>query len=417
LPGIATPSDTVRVVVPFAGDARAGRELLERLGDVHLRDGDELVAVDNSPAPVLEDAPSIGVRRADAEASSYYARNIGAEGATTDWLLFIDADTRPRADLVQRHVAGAAGSSAGALAGRIADPGGRGNIVSRYIATRGWFDQRYAAAQGRWSFGRTANLLVRRDAFEAIGGFCEGIRSTGDTELCWRLAQAGWSIGYTDAAVVVHDHRTTLRGLIRLSARYAAGAAWIRRRHGEPGYVAESDATTAVKGLRNAVLAVARLDADGVRFRALDGLLMAVRAVALRLPNASAPPATPPAHRVVCAGRFPDSDASAGDGARIEAEGRPLARQHPELARGLGVGYREDDAAIPSVRAALELARRRPLRVARWLRAHDLRGLVAVAAPARRTLAAGAGRVEAVGPDERPLAAAIAALTGAALAD
>jgi Glycosyl transferase family group 2 len=355
------------------------------------------------------------VRRADAEASSYYARNVGAEGAGTDWLLFIDADTRPQGDLVERHVEGARDPSAGALAGRIADPGGPANLVSRYIATRGWFDQRYAADQGRWSFGRTANLLVRRAAFEAVGGFCEGIRSTGDTELCWRLAEAGWTVGYTDAAVVVHDHRTTLGGLMRLSARYAAGAAWIRRRHGEPAYVAESDATTAVKGLRNALVAGARLDADGVRFRALDGLLMAVRAVALRLPNAAAPPPTPPARHVRCAGRFPAADAGAavGPGERVEAAGRPLVRQRPAEVRGLAVAYREDDAAIPSVRAALALARRRPLRVARRLRAHGPASLLAVAAPAQRTLAAGARSVAGDDDEGRALANDIAALTGA----
>ena len=37
----------------------------------------------------------------------------------------------------------------------------------------------------------TANLLVRRAAWAAVGGFLEGIRSGGDFEFCWRVADAG----------------------------------------------------------------------------------------------------------------------------------------------------------------------------------------------------------------------------------
>ena len=48
-------------------------------------------------------------------------------------------------------------------------------------------------------------MLVRRDAFEAIGGFDEAFfMYVEDVDLCWRLWQAGWRVGYEPAARVVH---------------------------------------------------------------------------------------------------------------------------------------------------------------------------------------------------------------------
>ena len=37
----------------------------------------------------------------------------------------------------------------------------------------------------------TGNLLVRRAAFDELGGFAEGIRSAGDVDFCWRMQRGG----------------------------------------------------------------------------------------------------------------------------------------------------------------------------------------------------------------------------------
>jgi GT2 family glycosyltransferase len=399
------------VIVPFAGDAAAGAALLERLGAIATRPGDEVIVVDNSPSPVLTGDGTARILRADREASSYYARNVGAAAASGEWLLFVDADCAPAPDLLERHRSAPLDERVGAVAGAIRDPDAGGTAISRYIAVRGWFDQAHAAAQGRWSFGRTANLFVRRAAFDAVGGFCEGIRSTGDTEFCWRLARAGWEIGYADGAAVVHHHRESLGGLVRLSARYAAGAAWVRRRHGEPDYVQEADRAALTKGARNVLRALVRLDLDGVRFRALDALLVGVRRIALRLPNAAAAPAVAPSALVLCADRFPvPGGPPVPPAARVEALGRPLTTLDPVAARAHSVGYREDDADLVRWRAAVALARRRPVRLARWLlRRRDGAPLPA----AVRTLDAGAAAVRALDRGGERLAADLAALTGA----
>jgi N-acetylglucosaminyl-diphospho-decaprenol L-rhamnosyltransferase len=50
-----------------------------------------------------------------------------------------------------------------------------------------------------------ACLLVRRGAFEAVGGF-DGryFMYVEEVDLCWRLAGAGWRTGYEESARVLH---------------------------------------------------------------------------------------------------------------------------------------------------------------------------------------------------------------------
>src|SRR5262249_56030641 len=76
-----------------------------------------------------------------------------------------------------------------------------------------------------------ANLLVRREAFEAVGGFYEGVRAAEDTDFSWRLQRAGWRLEGRPAASVEHRYRTTVRALRRQWRGYAAGRAWLGRRY------------------------------------------------------------------------------------------------------------------------------------------------------------------------------------------
>src|SRR5213082_3391438 len=48
-------------------------------------------------------------------------------------------------------------------------------------------------------------LLIRRAAFDEVGGFDEGFRMYGEEiDFCYRLARAGWERWYVPAAVVRH---------------------------------------------------------------------------------------------------------------------------------------------------------------------------------------------------------------------
>ena len=60
-----------------------------------------------------------------------------------------------------------------------------------------------------------ACLLVRRDAFDAVGGFDEAFHPAWfeDVDFCRRLLDAGWRIRYVAGARVVHEGGVAMRTL------------------------------------------------------------------------------------------------------------------------------------------------------------------------------------------------------------
>jgi hypothetical protein len=130
----------------------------------------------------------------------------------------------------------------------------------------------------------TGNLLVRRSAFEGIGGFADGIRSGGDVDLCWRLQDAGWELDRQPAATVEHHHRDDLASFLGMVARYGAGSSWLNERR--PG---AAPRWPLVHGLIGSAWDIAGYLARGrlepAAFRAIDGLGLIAHNVGYRASN------------------------------------------------------------------------------------------------------------------------------------
>ncbi len=158
---------SLSVVVPAHDEADELPATLAGLHDglVAAGVGYEIVVVDNAStdatARVAADAGARVVHEPYRQISR--ARNTGAAEARSDWLLFVDADTWPSRELLAaalRHLdAGACGG--GALVAMDALP----NRVYRWgVSAWNWLARWLQLAAGCFVF-------VRRDAFEAIGGF------------------------------------------------------------------------------------------------------------------------------------------------------------------------------------------------------------------------------------------------------
>jgi GT2 family glycosyltransferase len=224
----------VAVVAPFAGDREEGAELLAALGRLRRRDGDEVVVVDNSRTPALDPGAAPGGVRvvpAAERPGSYFARNAGARATSAEWILFTDADCRPAPWLLDAFFAPAPSAGAGAVAGAVLPLAGAAGVVERFGETAGVLSQAASMEHPYRPYAVTANLLVRRSAWEAVGGFTESVRSSGDADFCWRLQEAGMALEYRPRAAVLHAHRTSLRGLLRQYRRYGSGVAWLERTH------------------------------------------------------------------------------------------------------------------------------------------------------------------------------------------
>ena len=221
---------------------------------------ERVVLVDNGGDPASPDDERILC--AGERPSSYFARNRGVALGESEWIVFLDDDTHPAPDLLDRYFAEPVGERVAVLAGGVRDetPGDVASLplAARFAALRAPMDQSNTLhhAGGRWGYAQTANAAVRRAAFEEVGGFDERVRSGGDADLCFRLRDAGWGLEERPDARVTHRNRTTLRALARQRARHGAGAAWLDARY--PG------AFPADRGPRRMVRSLRQLGRAGI---------------------------------------------------------------------------------------------------------------------------------------------------------
>jgi glycosyltransferase involved in cell wall biosynthesis len=415
------PRPPVSVVVPFLGSRGEGEALLAALSGLRLgREGDEVVVVDNGGTLAEPPSGPVHVVRALDERSSYHARNAGADAARNDWLLLLDADTLPPASLVDDYFREPIDARCGAVAGGVVAARGQRALVARYAASRRYLSQAAHMRDSHRPYGITANLLVRRAAWEEVGGFFEGLRSGGDQDLCWRIQDAGWTLAYREPAAVEHRHRERVPALMRQMARYSAAIAWMARR--APG---SSPRPRVLRRLGRTAAGVLVWAATGrgerAVFKALDGVVVVAEGGGYLLSN-DAPRAEREARpgRALVVAEFPTAASAElaralGEPLAIEALRRP-ERPDRAAAGGLRARYAEDDGIL---RRAAALGPRSP-RGARSFPSEmatlltSARAAWEVAALARRLERAGVTEVHC-DPEARDQAALVATLLGVPL--
>lgn len=221
MPGTA-PAITVVIVCHDSADALT--DTLPALGG-QLAPGDEVVLVDSGsadggPAAVAHLLP--GARAVDAGGNVGFAAgcDLGAEQTTTELLLLLNPDAVPAPgflDALRR----AAGDHPGwgAWQALVTMEGGTevntsGNLV--HWLGFGWAGQLGApvdavdSREQEVGFASGAALVVRREAWDAAGGFDPEYFMYGeDLDLCLRLRLAGWGVGVVPSARADHDYTFT----------------------------------------------------------------------------------------------------------------------------------------------------------------------------------------------------------------
>ena len=271
------------VIVPFKGSPEALGRLRGRLSALSLRSGDTVLVVDNTPRPepLAEDDAGVPVLHADGRPTPAFARNAGIARGEAEWLVFCDADTEPRPDLLDRYFDPPPAPWTGLVGGGVIDEPAPADAspVARYAHLRSVMSQEDTFDFGdQWGYPKTANVACRRAAFEQVGGFREEIRAAEDADLTYRLRAAGWEVERREDAAVVHASRTTLRGLIAQQALWGAGGAWVDSVYpgavplvGRPGLLRWAASTT----LGGLLRAIRRRDRDAALvavFRPLEAL-------------------------------------------------------------------------------------------------------------------------------------------------
>ena len=75
------------------------------------------------------------------------------------------------------------------------------------------------------------NFSIRKKALQDLGGFDPQFRAAGDdVDLCWRITEAGWKIGFSPGAMVWHHRRRTIKSYWRQQYGYGKAEALLERK-------------------------------------------------------------------------------------------------------------------------------------------------------------------------------------------
>lgn len=163
------------------------------------------------------------------KAGSPAARNYGARRARGKILLFTDADCRLAPNWVQemsKPLLEPAHYPLVAVGGKTTSQFKREkpNLWEKYLDQLFdfWESDRLNAFPAFLPWAPTCNLAVKKDIFDALGGFDENWKSAAyDVDLCWRILQCGFMLGHAPKAEAKHLRRSSLRALLRQMENYA----------------------------------------------------------------------------------------------------------------------------------------------------------------------------------------------------
>lgn len=198
----------------------------------------EVIVVDDGSVDGAPDALAAGVLVLSQENSGpSAARNVGVAAARGELVAFLDADDRWKADKLTSQVGHLAASGCDISLGH------QQVHLLDGMPRPAWLDESPSWMPSAWR-GRVAGqiqpatMVLRRDVFERVGGFDEGLRHGEDVDWMLRAVEAGLSVQVLDQVVVdrcvhrgnlSHDTAAMTRGMLSVLSRRAA-----RTRGGAP---------------------------------------------------------------------------------------------------------------------------------------------------------------------------------------
>jgi glycosyltransferase involved in cell wall biosynthesis len=219
------------VCVCTRNGARTLRDCLEGIAELDYPAYETIVVDDGSTDETVAIATQYGARVLHSHGRGLsVARNLGLETATGQVIAYLDDDARPDPQwlrylattfMTTTHVGVGGPNIAPTDSGIVAEcvdrtPGGPMQVLLT--------DREAEHIPG-------CNMAFRKAALAAIGGFDSQFRVAGDdVDICWRLQERGWTLGFNPTAVVWHRRRDSVRAHWRQQRGYGRAEGLLARK-------------------------------------------------------------------------------------------------------------------------------------------------------------------------------------------
>ncbi len=223
----------VSVVVCSYNGAATLEECLQSLGKLNYPDYEVILVDDGScdnTRGIAEKFPSVRYHYQQNMGLSA-ARNVGAELATGEVVAYTDSDCVADPHWLMYLMQAMQDQQVDAIGGPNVPPGSDSWTAKCVAASPGGpshvmlDDQRAEHVPG-------CNMAFRRSTLLGLGGFDAQFRQAGDdVDVCWRLIDAGFTIGYAPAALVWHHRRTSVRAYFKQQEGYGRSEAMLQLKH------------------------------------------------------------------------------------------------------------------------------------------------------------------------------------------
>jgi cellulose synthase/poly-beta-1,6-N-acetylglucosamine synthase-like glycosyltransferase len=220
----------VSVIVATHNNEQTINECLKAIFELNYpKDSLEVIVVDGcSTDATVEIAEKYPGKVVSAPLNAPAAYNFAMKMISNEVLGFIDSDAKVEKEWLNKLITYLDDPQVAGVSGSI-ETWNKENPWAKSIGYD--IKNRYARLKKYVVRVATMNLLLKKSAVEAVGGFDENLPSQYDTDLGFRITSKGYKVIYEPSAKCYHFHRSTVNGYFRQQLQYGKNTTKLYFKH------------------------------------------------------------------------------------------------------------------------------------------------------------------------------------------